>query len=72
MFAYPKTRNHILLSIVAIMTETGIFDLKNIIIIAVKMHSVRHPGALGHVPDDMGILVDISFNSPHSARCPSI
>jgi hypothetical protein len=49
------------LSIVALMTETGIYDLWNIILIAVKMHSARHPGALGHAPNDMGILADISL-----------
>jgi hypothetical protein len=45
------------LSIVALMTETGIYDLQNIILIAVKMHIVRHLGALRHAQNDMGILV---------------
>jgi hypothetical protein len=43
------------------MTETGIYDLQNINLIAVKMHSVRHPSAPGHAPNDMGILADISL-----------
>jgi hypothetical protein len=48
MFMQELARNRILLSIVAVMRQAGIYDLQNIILIAVEMHSVRYPSALGH------------------------